>query len=754
MLDSVNNAWMKPRKFSVDWGGRELEITTGVIAQQANGSAMVRYGGTVVLVTATMAKEVRGEVDYFPLMVDYEERLYAAGIIKGSRFIKRETRPSDEAVLTARLVDRTIRPLFNEALRVDIQVIVTVLSVDRENDPDVLALIGAVTALMNSDIPWNGPVAGARVGRIDGQWVLNPTHQAQQKSELDLFVAGDGEKTIMLEAGANEVNEEIVFEGIQFGLKQMQPVLKLMQDIQKEVGKEKHMPHLSLTPEEQEEKKEIEALRAEVKKMVCTEVDTFFQPGKNVSKQLRKESIGELAAKIDEALKGQQVGKDKRKAALKPLKEYVEERIGELILKTGTRVDGRQVTEIRPLDLAAPILPRTHGSALFTRGETQVMTMATLAGPGAEQILEGLNGEYKKRYLHHYNFPPYSVGEVKPMRGPSRRDIGHGALAEKALLPVLPGKDTFPYTIRLVSEVFGSNGSSSMASTCASSMCLMDAGVPIKRHVAGIAMGLISNDKGEWKVLTDLQDLEDAKGGMDFKITGSEQGITAIQLDTKTTGLSNDIIKQTLSQARDARLELLKRMSAILPAPRTEMSQYAPRVETLRINPEKIRDVIGPGGKMINKIIDECGVEIDIEQDGTVFISSANPEGMAKAIKWVENLTKEVAAGEVYDGKVTRLMDFGAFVEILPGQEGLVHVSEISYERVNQVSDVLNVGDAVTVKVKEIDDMGRINLSIKALKEAPEGYQERPREERRGGRPSGGPRRNGPGRGGSGGNRF
>jgi polyribonucleotide nucleotidyltransferase len=746
MSESKNNAWMKPRTFTLDWGGRTLEISTGLVAQQANGSVMVKYGDTVVLVTATMSKDIRGDVDFFPLMVEYEERLYAAGIIKGSRFIKRETRPSDEAVLSARLVDRAIRPLFDDSMRFDIQLIVTVLCVDRENDPDVASLIGAATALMISDIPWTGPIAGCRVGQINGEWVLNPTHTALQKSDLDLFVAGDGEKTIMLEAGAKEVSEDLVFEAIQFGLKHMRPVIKLIKEIQAEIGKDKRTFATVMSEEEQQAAKELADVREKVRDMARAEVDVYFQPGMNNTKQLRKETIGEIKAKIDEALKAQQIGKDKRKDALKPLKEFIEEHIGEMILRTGKRVDGRTLTQIRPLDVGVGILPRTHGTGMFTRGETQVLTVATLAGPGAEQIMEGLNGESKKRYMHHYNFPPYSVGEVKPMRGPSRRDIGHGMLAEKALLPVLPPKESFPYTIRLVSEVFGSNGSSSMASTCGSTLALMDAGVPIKAPVAGVAMGLISNKKGDWKVLTDLQDLEDAEGGMDFKITGTEKGITAIQLDTKTSGLQNDIIKQTLGQARDGRMEILKTMTAVIAAPRPELSQYAPRVETLHINPEKIRDVIGPGGKMINKIIDECGVEIDIEQDGTVFISSANPEGMAKAKKWVENLTKEVTPGEVYDGKVTRLMDFGAFVEILPGQEGLVHVSEISYEHVNQVSDVLHVGDAVTVKVKEIDDMGRINLSMKALKEPPAGYEERPRSSDRGGRPSqgGGRRSSGP----------
>lgn len=751
MFQDLKNAWMAPREFTLEWGGRPLTITTGVVAQQANGSALVRYGDTVVLVTATMAKEVRGEFDFFPLTVDYEERLYAAGIIKGSRFIKRETRPSDEAVLTARLVDRAIRPLFDDSLRIDIQMIVTVLCVDGENDPDVAAMLGASAALMISDIPWAGPVAGCRVGRVNGEWVLNPTTTALAKSDMDLYVAGDGEKTIMLEAGAQEVTEEAVFEGIQFGLKHLKPAIQLINQMAKEIGKEKRVIKPVLTEEEMEAAKEMDSLRARVKELAIAAVDQYFAGGDKNTKQMRKESISEIKASIDETLKAEQVGKDKRKEALKPLKEYIEEHVGEMILRTGKRVDGRSVTEIRPLDVAVSILPRTHGTGFFTRGETQVLTVATLAGPGAEQIMEDLNGEAKKRYMHHYNFPPFSVGETKPMRGPSRRDIGHGMLAEKALLPVLPSKDEFPYTIRLVSEVLGSNGSSSMASTCGSTLALMDAGVPIKRAVAGVAMGLVSNNKGDWKVLTDLQDLEDSDGGMDFKIAGTQNGITAIQMDTKSAGLTLEQVNQTLAQARDGRMQILDAMSSAIAAPRADLSPYAPRVETLHINPEKIRDVIGPGGKMINKIIDECGVEIDIEQDGSVFISSVSAEGMAKAKKWIEDLTKEVAAGEVYEGKVTRLMDFGAFVEVLPGQEGLVHVSEISYERVGKVSDVLHVGDEVKVKVKEIDELGRINLSIKALSTPPEGYQEEPRERRPGGGRGG---RNGGGGGRPRGKRF
>jgi len=720
MYDNAKNQWVNPQTFSTEWGGRTLSIKTGALAQQASGSALVQYGDTVVLVTATMGGEPRGDVDWFPLMVDYEERLYAAGIIKGSRFIKRETRPTDEAVLTARLVDRAIRPLFDETMRRDIQVIVTVLSVDGENDADIPAMIGAAAALMMSNIPWQGPVVGTRVGQIDGKWVLNPTYTETAESSLDLFVAGNGETTIMLEAGAKEVSEELVYDAIEYGLSQMGPIVKLLAEVEKTLGREKVTKTVDLTDDEKAAKEEQAANRAIAQKIIHQEVSAFFEPGKNVSKLMRKQSLKDLKKKVDDQLKEQQIGKDKRKDSLKPFKEYVEERITELILETETRVDGRALTEIRPLDIMVGALPRTHGTGVFTRGETQVMTIATLAGPGAEQILEGIDENGTKRYMHHYNFPGYSVGEVKPLRGPSRRDIGHGMLAEKALRPVIPAKADFPYTIRLVSEVLGSNGSSSMASVCGSSLALMHAGVPISAPVAGIAMGLVSTEKGDWKVLTDLQDLEDGKGGMDFKVAGSENGITAIQLDTKTKGIKGEILKQTLADALTARLDILSQMKAVIDGP-GEMSPYAPRVETLSINPDKIRDLIGPGGKMINKIIDETGAEIDIEQDGSVFVSAVSGDSMAAAKKMIDNITKEVEAGEIYEGEVVRLMDFGAFVEILPGQDGLVHVSEISHERTENVADALSVGDKVKVKVKEIDDLGRINLSIKALIEPSKG---------------------------------
>ena len=724
-MDQANNTWINPREFSLDWAGRKLTITTGLVAQQAGGSALVQYGDTVVLVTATMASEPRGEIDYFPLMVDYEERLYAAGIIKGSRFIKRETRPSTEAVLTARLIDRTIRPLFDESVRLDVQVIVTVLSVDGDNDADVPGLIGAAVALMTSDIPWEGPVIGAKVGLVDGEFIYNPTNLQLEEGDMDLFVAGNGETTIMLEAGAKEVPEDKMYEAIQFGLKGMSPVMELLKKVEKEVNKEKRSLTVELTEEEVEAKKEIAEHIEFITGLIATEVQEYFNAGPGSSKQLRKASLNEIKHRLDDALKEKQVGKDKRKSVLKNFKTILEDQIGEMILKTGKRVDGRSVTDVRPLDVMVGLLPRTHGSGLFTRGETQVMTIATLAGPGAAQILEGIDEHGTKSYMHHYNFPGYSVGEVKPLRGPSRRDIGHGALAEKALIPVIPSKEDFPYTIRLVSEVLGSNGSSSMASACGSTLALMDAGVPIKAPVTGLAMGLISNDKGDWVVLTDLQDLEDAKGGMDFKVTGTENGITSIQLDTKTHGISNEIVKQALQQSKAGLADILQAIMQVIPEVRTEMSQYAPRVETITIDPDKIRDVIGPGGKVINKIIEETGVEIDIEQDGNIFISSADAEGMQKAKDWIINITKEVEAGEIYDGKVVRIMDFGAFVEVLPGKDGLVHISELSHDHVQSVTDVVKLGDTVKVKVKEIDSQGRINLSMKALIERPAGSTER-----------------------------
>lgn len=701
------------RQFETEIAGKKLVLKTGKLAKQADSAIICQYGDTVILATVVMGSQPR-EIDYFPLMVEYEERLYAAGKIKSSRFIKREGRATDEAVLTGRLVDRSIRPLFEDSVRNDVQVIITVLSVDQENDPDVPALIGASAALMVSEIPWQGPLAGLRIGRINGEWVINPSYEARTKSELDLFVAGTGEKILMIEAGANQATEEVTYQALEFSTKHLGRVCAFLQEVQKEIGVPKiAVSDLVKKAEEDEEEALTPQAIQETEQWISEHISSYLTSDEKITKESRKAAVAKMKNDLDEALKEKQIGKDKRKKLLALVDKRTEGEVTRSILEEKKRVDGRAMDEIRELAVEVGVLPRTHGSGLFSRGETQVLSVVTLGSPGDEQILDGMEEVGKKRYMHHYNFPPYSVGEVKPMRGPGRREIGHGALAEKALFPVLPPKEEFPYTIRVVSEVLGSNGSSSMASTCGSTLALMDAGVPISEPVAGIAMGLASNEKGDYTVLTDLQDLEDGKGGMDFKVAGTRNGITAIQLDTKTSGLSLEIVKETLEKARVARLAILDEMRAVIEKPRPELSQYAPRIVTLRINPEKIRDVIGPGGKVINEIIDATGVDIDIEQDGLVMITSTSAEGSQQAVEWVKRLTREVTVGELYVGKVTRILDFGAFVEILPRQEGLVHISELAQERVRRVEDVVKIGQQVTVRVIQIDDQGRINLSLK-----------------------------------------
>ena len=735
------------QKFSCEWGGKTLTIEVGRLTNQASGACTVQYGDTVVLATAVMSSNTREGIDFFPLMVEFEEKLYAAGMIKGSRFIKREGRASDEAVLSGRMIDRSIRPLFNDEMRNDVQVVVTILSFDGENDPDIPGLIAASCALNISDIPWAGPIGGIRIGQINGEWVVNPSYEARQKSVLDLVVAGTAEKILMIEAGANEVSESAVLEGIAFGQKHLREVLDLIKKTTAALGREKISLKQDLDSDpETTDAEENDALKI-AREFLADNIDKHFFDKPLVVKSQRASAFKAVAEALDSHFQEKNIGKDKRKVVFQQFKYLVEEFITEKIIKEKRRIDGRSLTEIRPLASEVSLLPRTHGSALFARGETQILSTVTLGSPGSVQTLEGVEGVSKKRYMHHYNFPPYSVGEVGQMRGPGRREIGHGALAEKALLPVLPSPDLFPYTIRVVSEVMGSNGSSSMGSTCGSSLALMDAGVPITKHVAGIAIGLASKfNQGseEFEILTDLQDLEDGKGGMDFKITGTEDGITAIQLDTKTPGLPLDLIEETLKRAKTARLEVLEVMKKAIPTPRAELSPYAPRIVSFKIEVDKIREVIGPGGKVINGIIDATGVEINIEQDGTVAITAVNREALEKAEKMVRDIVKEVEAGEVYEGKVTRLMDFGAFVEILPGKEGLVHISEMAWGRTEKVEDAVNIGDTVKVKVKEIDDMGRINLSMKALMPKPEGFVERPPLDR-GARP---PRRFGDHRGG------
>ena len=718
---------MDIKNWSMEWGGRTLSVEVGHFAFQASASCTVRYGDTVVLATVTMSKNTRDGIDFFPLMVNFEEKLYAAGKIKGSRFIKREGRPSDDAVLSGRLVDRAIRPLFDQDMRNDTQVILTALSYDGESDPQIPAMIAASIALTISSIPWNGPIAGIRVGHVGGKWKINPTFAERPLCQGDIVVAGTPEKVIMVEAGCKEVSEEEVFAGMQFGAHEMESVLNLIKKIQKEVGREKVEPK----GHNEEKKAKILEVEKEIKAFIEDHVEDWIFDAPKKNRAERVTMIDRFTESAREQMIAKEVTEDVQKIILERMKVYIEEQITARILEKDQRLDGRKLTEVRPLNIEVGLLPRTHGTGMFMRGDTQVLSVVTLGAPGDVQTVDTMEEDGTKRYMHHYNDTPATYGETGPLRGPGNRAIGHGALAERALEPVLPAEADFPYAIRVVSEVLGSNGSSSMASTCGSTLALMDAGVPLKKPVAGIAMGLASDkDLKKWKVLTDLQDVEDGPGGMDFKITGTVDGVTAIQMDTKTEGLPWDLVKETFKRAREARIEILTAMSKVISEPRKDLSPYAPRIITIVINPDKIRDVIGPGGKMINKIIAETGVSIDIEDDGRVFITSSDSIGMEKAVNWVKELTHEIVAGEIYDGTVVRLEDFGAFVNILPGQDGLVHVSEIAYARTNKPSDVLKLGDKVKVKVKEIDAMGRVNLSIKALLPMPAGYVDVPRPPR------------------------
>lgn len=697
--------------FETAIGGKNLIIEVGKYAEQSAGSCTVTYGGTVVLATVCLSSSIREGIDYFPLMVDFDEKLYAAGKIKGSRFIKREGRATDEAILAGRLIDRSIRPLFPEAIKNDVQVVVSVLSFDGENDPDILSLVAAATAISISPIPWNGPIAGVRVGRINGEWVINPSYEARSKSQLDLVVSANKDKVVMLEAGAEEIPEDVMIEGIKFGHKHAQSLIKLIEDITSKIGK----PKMDISPKLTDEEKILaEKIETKVKNFINPEkINSIFT---YTAKDELKKNIETAKEELDTLLKADnEISKDDRKKGVGLVEGLIDGHMRQLILESGRRPDNRGLDQIRPLSAEVGVLPRTHGSGLFQRGETQVLSVVTLGAPSDEQTLDTMEESGKKRYMHHYNFPPFSVGEVGPLRGPGRREIGHGALAEKALVPMIPNKEEFPYTIRVVSEVLSSNGSSSQASICGSTLSLMDAGVPIKKPVAGIAMGLITDyqDINKYRILTDIQGFEDHSGDMDFKIAGTTDGITAVQMDTKIHGLTEDIIKDTFAQAKKARLEILEVMKQAIAAPRAELSPYAPRITTLHINPDKIRDVIGPGGKMINKIIAETGVNIDIEDDGLVFITATSPEGSAKAKEWIELLTAEAEVGKTYHGKVTRMFDFGAMVEYLPKQEGLIHVSEMAPFRVNTPEDIIHIGDEVPVKVVGIDDQGRVNLSLK-----------------------------------------
>ncbi len=712
------------QEFSRELGGRTLTIESGQFAGQANGSVTVRYGDTVVLGTAVISASLREGIDYFPLLVDYEERLYAAGKIKGSRFIKREGRPSDEAILAARLVDRSIRPLFNQEMRNDVQVVLTVLSIDQENDPDIPALIAASAALAISDIPWSGPIGAVRVGRINGEWVLNPTYAAREKSELDLVLAGTKDEQVMIEAMANEVSEEVVVESLDYAQKFVRKVIELIEEVVKAVGRKKAKIGEELSKDDAAALVKVEQ---KVRSFVTSEKLNEVLLTKE--KEPRDEKIGALKLALDEALKADNdVTKEQRAEGLKLLDTLFEEEARRLVLDEGLRVDGRKLDEIRPLSAAVGMLPRTHGSGLFQRGETQVLSIVTLGSPGDEQFLDTMELSGKKRYMHHYNFPGFSTGEVKPIRTPGRREIGHGALAEKALLPVLPPKEQFPYTIRVVSEVLSSNGSTSQASICGSTLALMDAGVPVSGAVAGIAMGLIMDKKSKkYKILTDIQGIEDHSGDMDYKVAGTRQGLTVIQLDIKLGGIPHAVSVDALAGAKKARLQILDVMRQAIPEPRQELSPYAPRIVSIQIDPEKIREVIGRGGETINKIIDECGgpevTKIDIEDSGLVMVTSHSKDMSDRAITWIKNLTREIQPGEILEGTVSQVVrdrmsgkEIGAVVDLLPGKDGMVHISELSVNHVPSVSEVVKIGEKVRVKVVDVDkERGRISLSIKQL---------------------------------------
>ena len=685
--------------YSMQLGGRTLTIEAGKIAKQANGSVMVRYGDTVIVVAVTGTKVPREGVDFFPLTVDFEEKMYAVGKIPGG-FIKREGRPSETAILTSRLIDRPIRPMFPDGYHNDVQIVATAVSVDQDNPPDMAAMIGASCALSISDIPFDGPIAGVRIGLINGEFIVNPNVEQTKISELSLGVAGTKDAILMVEAGAKEVSEEVMLDAIWFAHDVIKDIVAFQEKIQAEIGKPKMEVPVYVPPVEIVE--DIKAYGAEKLKAALMDSD----------KLRREEMVSQVKKEIAEVFneKYPENGKDVAYVTQKLIKTVVRRTIS----VDKIRPDGRQLDEVRPVTCEVGLLPRPHGSSLFTRGQTQILNVLALAPLREVQIIDGIGVEETKRYIHHYNFPPYSVGETKPLRSPGRREIGHGALAERALLPVIPSEEEFPYAIRLVSEVLESNGSSSMGSVCGSTLSLMNAGVPIKAPVSGVAMGLVK-DGDYFTILTDIQGLEDALGDMDFKVAGTEKGITAIQMDIKIDGINKEIFQQALAQAKKGRAFILGKMLEAIAEPKKELSPYAPKITTITVNPDKIRDIIGPGGKMIKKIVEETGAKIDVDDSGKVFVAAVNSESAQKAIAMIEGIVAVAEVGKVYTGKVTRLMNFGAFVEILPGKEGLVHISQLSTERVEKVEDVVSVGDEIAVKVVEIDQKGRINLSRKAV---------------------------------------
>ncbi|ENI8223243.1 polyribonucleotide nucleotidyltransferase [Listeria monocytogenes] len=697
--------------FSTEWAGKTLSVEVGQLAKQASGAALIRYGDTVVLTAAVGSKKPRPG-DFFPLTVNYEEKMYSVGKVPGG-FLKREGRPSDRATLTARLIDRPIRPLFAEGFRNEVQITSTVFSVDQDCSPEMAAMLGSSVALVISDIPFEGPIAGVDVGRIDGKYVINPTIEQAEKSDISLTVAGTYDAINMVEAGAKEVSEEAMLEAIMFGHEEIKRLCEFQQQIIAAVGKEKREIELFVSDPE---------LEAEVKAASEGKMKVAI---KTEEKKAREAAIEEVKEEILESYKAKELENEAEiLGEVAHILEMIEkDEMRRLISQDKIRPDGRKVNEIRPLSSEVGMLPRVHGSGLFTRGQTQALSVCTLAPLREHQIIDGLGTEEYKRFMHHYNFPQFSVGETGPRRAPGRREIGHGALGERALQYVIPSEEEFPYTIRLVSEVLESNGSSSQASICGSTLAMLDAGVPIKAPVAGIAMGLVKLGD-DYTILSDIQGMEDHFGDMDFKVAGTKDGITALQMDIKIDGLSRQILDEALTQAKEGRLHILEHLTSTISAPREELSAYAPKIITLNIKPEKIKDVIGPGGKQINAIIDETGVKIDIEQDGTVYIASQDQAMNRKAIAIIEDIVREVEVGEVYTGKVRRIEKFGAFVELFKGTDGLVHISELAHERVGKVEDILKLGDEVTVKVIEVDQQGRVNLSRKALlekKEQPEG---------------------------------
>ncbi|XOB42774.1 MAG: polyribonucleotide nucleotidyltransferase [Candidatus Nealsonbacteria bacterium] len=695
-------------KLKLEIAKRNLIVEITDLAEQSNGSVFVQYGETMVLATAVISSR-ETHLDYFPLSVNYEEKFYAAGKIKGPRYIKREGRPTDEAICNSRLIDRAIRPLFDKKIKRDVQVITTILSWDAENDPDILGLLGASLALSISDIPWQGPLAAVRVGRIENKFTLNPTYEQLKESDMNLvFSAVEKEKKVlvnMIEGSFNEIDDSLILDAYKFAELHLKKIIDFENKIIQKTGKEK-----IVIPEPVKETE----LENEINKILKDKLEkALFQK----DKKLRKHEINQLKEQVIVFAKDNYPEKINR--AIEFFDKQIKKIVRTNILEKGERIDGRKLNEIRKLDSKVGLIPRTHGSSMFSRGQTKSLSILTLGAPGDVQLLEGMEVVGKKRFMHHYNFPPYSVGETRPIRGPGRREIGHGILAEKSLAPLIPSSDEFPYTIRIVSEILSSNGSTSMASVCSSSLALMDAGVPIKAPVAGISIGLViepgvkfPNNQTNYKILTDIQGPEDHNGDMDFKLAGTKKGATAIQMDIKIGGITEKILKESLEEAKKSRIEILNEMKKTIEKPRSKLSSYAPRILVLQIDPEKIGKVIGPGGKIINEIIEECSVSIDIEDSGKVFITAEKEDAAKKAVDWIKDITREVKVGQIFQGKVTRILTFGAFVEILPGQEGLIHISKLAPYRVEKVTDIVKIGDAVEVKIISIDQQGRIDLSL------------------------------------------